>query len=91
MVTREAQGTVYTHAGPEIGVASTKAFTAQLTALYLLALYLGQVRGTITPEQAKNEERKAASLCGYVQPYISSVRPALSVVLCYRSLSGTCL
>jgi glutamine---fructose-6-phosphate transaminase (isomerizing) len=55
MVTREAAGTIYTHAGPEIGVASTKAFTAQLTALYLFALYLAQVRGTITPEQAKSE------------------------------------
>ncbi len=53
MVTREANGTIYTHAGPEIGVASTKAFTAQLTALYLFALYLGEVRGTITAEQAK--------------------------------------
>src|SRR6184192_1343499 len=53
MITREAAGTIYTHAGPEIGVASTKAFTAQLTALYLFALYLGQVRGSITPEQAK--------------------------------------
>ena len=42
--TRIAEGTVYTHAGPEIGVASTKAFTTQLTALYLLALYLHQVR-----------------------------------------------
>jgi glutamine---fructose-6-phosphate transaminase (isomerizing) len=55
MVTREAQGTIYTHAGPEIGVASTKAFTAQLTALYLLSLYLGQVRGTLTPAQLKSE------------------------------------
>jgi glucosamine--fructose-6-phosphate aminotransferase (isomerizing) len=53
MVTREAQGTIYTHAGPEIGVASTKAFTSQLTALYLLSLYLGQVRGTLTPAQLK--------------------------------------
>jgi glucosamine--fructose-6-phosphate aminotransferase (isomerizing) len=53
MITREAAGTIYTHAGPEIGVASTKAFTGQLTALYLFALYLAQVRGTITPEQAK--------------------------------------
>jgi glucosamine--fructose-6-phosphate aminotransferase (isomerizing) len=53
MITREAAGTIYTHAGPEIGVASTKAFTAQLTALYLFALYLAQVRGTMTPEQAK--------------------------------------
>jgi len=53
MVTREANGTIYTHAGPEIGVASTKAFTAQLTALFLFALYLAEVRGTLTPEQAK--------------------------------------
>ncbi len=52
MVTREAVGTLYTHAGPEIGVASTKAFTAQLTALYLLALYLGQVRGSLSEEQS---------------------------------------
>ena len=48
MVAREAQGTIYTHAGPEIGVASTKAFTAQLTALFLFALFLAQKRGTIT-------------------------------------------
>jgi glucosamine--fructose-6-phosphate aminotransferase (isomerizing) len=44
MATREADGTVYTHAGPEIGVASTKAFTSQLVALHLLALYMAQVR-----------------------------------------------
>jgi glutamine---fructose-6-phosphate transaminase (isomerizing) len=54
MITREAAGTIYTHAGPEIGVASTKAFTAQLTALYLFALYLAQVRETMTAEQAKS-------------------------------------
>src|SRR5687768_14873491 len=47
MATREADGTVYTHAGPEIGVASTKAFTSQLVALHLLALYLAQARGTL--------------------------------------------
>ncbi len=44
MITREASGSIYTHAGPEIGVASTKAFTCQLTALAILALYLAQVR-----------------------------------------------
>jgi glutamine---fructose-6-phosphate transaminase (isomerizing) len=53
MVTREANGTIYTHAGPEIGVASTKAFTAQLTALFLFALYLAEVRGEVNPEEAK--------------------------------------
>ncbi len=50
MVTREAAGTILTHAGPEIGVASTKAFTSQLTALLLLAAYLGQQRGRLSPQ-----------------------------------------
>jgi glucosamine--fructose-6-phosphate aminotransferase (isomerizing) len=53
MIAREASGTIYTHAGPEIGVASTKAFTAQLTALFLLALYLGELRGATPSEEAK--------------------------------------
>jgi glutamine---fructose-6-phosphate transaminase (isomerizing) len=53
MVTRETDGTVYTHAGPEIGVASTKAFTTQIVALHLLALYLGQIRGTLTADAAR--------------------------------------
>jgi glucosamine--fructose-6-phosphate aminotransferase (isomerizing) len=53
MITREASGTIYTHAGPEIGVASTKAFTAQLTALYQFALYLAEVRGVLPAEQAR--------------------------------------
>ena len=52
MATREADGTVYTHAGPEIGVASTKAFTCQLVALYLLAVHLGQVRGVLSGTEA---------------------------------------
>ncbi|MCU1222832.1 MAG: glucosamine/fructose-6-phosphate aminotransferase, isomerizing [Edaphobacter sp.] len=51
-VTRRAQGTITTNAGPEIGVASTKAFTAQLTALFVLALHLAQVRGTITDAES---------------------------------------
>ena len=54
MATREAEGTVYTHAGPEIGVASTKAFTSQLVALQLLALYMAQVRGTLSTTQIRN-------------------------------------
>jgi len=67
MITREAAGTIYTHAGPEIGVASTKAFTAQLTALYLLALYLGQVRGTISAEQAKDSVHELTRLPGKLE------------------------
>jgi glucosamine--fructose-6-phosphate aminotransferase (isomerizing) len=50
MATREATGTILTHAGPEIGVASTKAFTAQLVALYLFALRFAQARGALTAE-----------------------------------------
>src|SRR5215213_5986572 len=53
MATRETEGTIYTHAGPEIGVASTKAFTSQLVALQLLAVYLGQIRGTLSPDDAR--------------------------------------
>jgi len=52
-MTREADGTIYTHAGPEIGVASTKAFTSQLTALFLLTLLIGQARGAISPDHSK--------------------------------------
>ena len=53
MATRETDGTVYTHAGPEIGVASTKAFTSQLVALYLLGLRLGQVRAVLSLDASK--------------------------------------
>ena len=52
-MTREADGVIYTHAGPEIGVASTKAFTSQLAALFLLTLYLAKVRGTVDTQQVK--------------------------------------
>ena len=58
MATREADGTVYTHAGPEIGVASTKAFTSQLVALHLLALYLAQVREVIPADVARRHLRR---------------------------------
>ncbi|HNW38820.1 MAG TPA: glutamine--fructose-6-phosphate transaminase (isomerizing) [Candidatus Omnitrophota bacterium] len=47
-LTRESDGVIYIHAGPEIGVASTKAYTAQLTALYLFAFYLAQIKGVLS-------------------------------------------
>jgi glucosamine--fructose-6-phosphate aminotransferase (isomerizing) len=62
MITREADGTILTHAGPEIGVASTKAFTAQMIALYLFGLYLGQVRGTLTAGQSRAHAQQLAEL-----------------------------
>jgi glucosamine--fructose-6-phosphate aminotransferase (isomerizing) len=57
MLTRESHGAVLTHAGPEIGVASTKAFTSQMTVLYLLALYLGQQRGTLSERESLEHVR----------------------------------
>ncbi len=62
MMTREADGTIYTHAGPEIGVASTKAFTSQMVAAYLFALYLAQERGTLTEDQLKWHVRHLSEL-----------------------------
>jgi glucosamine--fructose-6-phosphate aminotransferase (isomerizing) len=53
MITREAAGTLLTHAGPEIGVASTKAFTSQLTALFILAAHLGQERGVLNEDTSR--------------------------------------
>ena len=62
MITREADGTILTHAGPEISVASTKAFTSQITALYIFALYLGQLRGKIDEDRAKYHAQQLAAL-----------------------------
>jgi len=62
MIVREADGTILTHAGPEIGVASTKAFTSQMIALYLLGLYLGQVRGTLKEDEARFHAQELAEL-----------------------------
>jgi glucosamine--fructose-6-phosphate aminotransferase (isomerizing) len=71
MITREASGTLMTHAGPEIGVASTKAFTSQLTALFILAMYLGQVRETLTPEQSNCLVQELVKLPGKLETVLS--------------------
>ncbi|HEY9405465.1 MAG TPA: glutamine--fructose-6-phosphate transaminase (isomerizing) [Pyrinomonadaceae bacterium] len=62
MITRESDGTILTHAGPEIGVASTKAFTAQMIALYLFGLHLGQLRGALSADEAKHHAQELAEL-----------------------------
>jgi len=67
MATREADGTIYTHAGPEIGVASTKAFTSQLVALNLLALHLAKVRGTLSADEVQRQIEALTRLTGLVQ------------------------
>ncbi len=72
-ITRRAQGTITTNAGPEIGVASTKAFTAQLTALYLLALHLAQVRNTISDAESLHLVTELSKLPGKVEDVLRSV------------------
>jgi glutamine---fructose-6-phosphate transaminase (isomerizing) len=62
MIVREADGTILTHAGPEIGVASTKAFTSQMIALYLLGMYLGQIRGVLSEDEARFHAQELAEL-----------------------------
>jgi glucosamine--fructose-6-phosphate aminotransferase (isomerizing) len=70
MLTRECDGTIYTHAGPEIGVASTKAFTSQITALTLLALKLGRVRGTVSAEAASELIRALYHVPAQMERYL---------------------
>jgi glucosamine--fructose-6-phosphate aminotransferase (isomerizing) len=72
-VSREAQGTITTNAGPEIGVASTKAFTAQLTALFLFALHLAQVRGTVTDAQSLELVDALSKVPGKVEEILRAV------------------
>ncbi len=72
-ITRKAQGVITTNAGPEIGVASTKAFTAQLTALFTLALYLGQQRGTVTVDQSKHYADELAKIPQKLEEILRSV------------------
>jgi glucosamine--fructose-6-phosphate aminotransferase (isomerizing) len=71
MVTREAAGTLMTHAGPEIGVASTKAFTSQLTALFILAMYLGQTREILTPEESRDLVQELLRIPGKLETILS--------------------
>ncbi|HEY8310782.1 MAG TPA: glutamine--fructose-6-phosphate transaminase (isomerizing), partial [Gemmatimonadaceae bacterium] len=75
-VTRLAAGTITTNAGPEIGVASTKAFTAQLTALFTLALHLAQVRGTVTDAQSLRYATELSLLPNKLETVLRSVDDA---------------
>jgi glucosamine--fructose-6-phosphate aminotransferase (isomerizing) len=75
MIAREAHGTVYTHAGPEIGVASTKAFTAQIVALFLFALHLAQKRGTVTADESRTLVESLSLLPGKVEESLRTADP----------------
>jgi glutamine---fructose-6-phosphate transaminase (isomerizing) len=71
-IAREADGVLYTHAGPEISIASTKAFTAQMAVLYLFALYLGQVRGKFAKEKRRQYIRELMELPGLLEKVLKT-------------------
>jgi glucosamine--fructose-6-phosphate aminotransferase (isomerizing) len=79
MATREATGTVYTHAGPEIGVASTKAFTSQLVALHLLALHLAQVRTSLSSGDIRDHIESLLQVPQIIEQALQAAAPTEKV------------
>ncbi|MFF2507950.1 glutamine--fructose-6-phosphate transaminase (isomerizing) [Streptomyces sp. NPDC058067] len=84
-IPRESDAVLYTHAGPEVAVASTKAFLTQLVACYLVALYLGQVRGTKWGDEIRAVIRDLAAISGEVGRVLETMEPVRELA---RSLSG---
>lgn len=79
-MTREADGTIYTHAGPEIGVASTKAFISQLAALFLFTLYLGQKKKTLSAEQSIELGRELINVAGVIDSELPRIQEEMQVL-----------
>ena len=89
-IARECQNVVYTQAGPEIGVASTKAFTTQLAALYLLAIWLGQARGTLAGERRRELIESLRQIPGAVEKSLECSAHIRSFAKDYTS-ANSCL
>ncbi|MFD6344680.1 glutamine--fructose-6-phosphate transaminase (isomerizing) [Streptomyces roseolus] len=83
-IPRESDAVLYTHAGPEVAVASTKAFLTQLVACYLLALYLGQVRGTKWGDEIRAVVRELARIGEEVERVLETMEPVRALA---RSLA----
>ncbi|MFI5566009.1 glutamine--fructose-6-phosphate transaminase (isomerizing) [Streptomyces sp. NPDC051740] len=84
-IPRESDAVLYTHAGPEVAVASTKAFLTQLVACYLVALYLGQVRGTKWADEIRAVVRDLSSISGAVERVLETMEPVRELA---RSLAA---
>lgn len=80
-MTREAHGTVYTHAGPEIGVASTKAFTSQLAALFLFTLFLAEKRGTLPAEKRLQMGKDLISLANVIDEILPTLQEKIKELI----------
>lgn len=83
-MTREAHGVILTHAGPEIGVAATKTFAAQMTAVYLLALRLGTLRGTLSAEMCRPLVDALKEVPEKIQEMLSDTAPAIEAARKYH-------
>ncbi|WP_405938355.1 glutamine--fructose-6-phosphate transaminase (isomerizing) [Streptomyces sp. NBC_00726] len=84
-IPRESDAVLYTHAGPEVAVASTKAFLTQLVACYLVALYLGQVRGTKWGDEIRTVIRQLSEISGSVERVLATMEPVRELA---RSLAS---
>jgi glucosamine--fructose-6-phosphate aminotransferase (isomerizing) len=80
-MTREADGTIYTHAGPEIGVASTKAFISQLAALFLFTLYLGQKKKILSLEKSVKLGRELINIAGVIETELPRIQAEVKVLI----------
>jgi len=85
-IAREADGVLYTHAGPEISIASTKAFTAQMAALFLFAIYLGQVRGKLTKDQVRRYIRELHELPAKTETVLESASDLKALADAYHQV-----
>ncbi|HKE99156.1 MAG TPA: glutamine--fructose-6-phosphate transaminase (isomerizing) [Actinomycetes bacterium] len=82
-IPRESDAVLYTRAGPEIGVAATKTFATQLAAMYLVALYLAQVRGTLFPDEVAREVGELVAIPGKIQACLDRAEDVRKVALKY--------
>jgi glucosamine--fructose-6-phosphate aminotransferase (isomerizing) len=80
-MTREADGTIYTHAGPEIGVASTKAFISQLAALFLFTLYLGQRKSVISLEKSIDLGKELINIAGVIETELPRIQAEIQTLI----------
>jgi glucosamine--fructose-6-phosphate aminotransferase (isomerizing) len=87
-IPRESDAVLYTHAGPEIAVASTKAFETQLIAMYLIGLHLGRIRGTISAELIAEIESELSELPAKVEQVLETVEPLRELTRKFSSASS---
>jgi len=88
MAARESDGVLYTYAGPEIAVASTKAYTTQLMVLYMIALYFAQARGTLEPDRAAQLRGALWELPGQAELILNDYAEVVSAAGRYYCFNG---